>query len=278
MRPASGQNGIFSMPGTSQAAPAVEPDGRRLRDRVYAGLLLLAPLFAFSSIMGAQAQQRQFALESIAGLRLHNVIAEPATLQGRNGIRVTISEAARRQVEGQAKDDQNRLATAGGTVEQLAVIEGLEFDNGVIQAEIAGAPMPGAPAGARGFVGLAFRLQSDLRTYDAFYLRPTNGRADDQVRRNHAVQYISHPDWPWFRLRKETPEKYESYVDLVPGQWTKVRIEVRGAQARLYVHNQPQPTLIVNDVKTGATAKGAVALWLDIGTVAHFRHLTVTRE
>jgi hypothetical protein len=66
--------------------------------------------------------------------------------------------------------------------------------------------------------------------------------------------------------------------DLVPGEWTKVKIEVRGAQARLYVHDQPQPTLIVNDLKTGTTMKGSVALWLDIGTVAHFRNLTVTRQ
>jgi hypothetical protein len=136
---------------------------------------------------------------------------------------------------------------------------------------------PGAAEGARGFVGIAFRLQADLKTYDAFYLRPTNGRADDQVRRNHSAQYISHPDWPWFRLRKETPEKYESYVDLVPGEWTKVRIEARGAQARLFVHGQAQPTLVVNDLKTGPDAKGGVALWIDVGTLAHFRNLTVTR-
>jgi hypothetical protein len=147
----------------------------------------------------------------------------------------------------------------------------------VIEAEIAGEPRPGAPEGARGFVGIAFRVQPDLRTYDAFYLRPTNGRADDQVRRNHSAQYISHPDWPWFRLRKETPEKYESYVDLVPGEWTKVKIEVKGTQARLYVHDQAQPTLVVGDVKTGAAAKGAIALWLDTGTLAHFRNLAVTR-
>ena len=95
-----------------------------------------------------------------------------------------------------------------------------------------------------------------MKTYDAFYLRPTNGRADDQVRRNHSAQYISHPDLPWFRLRKETPEKYEAYVDLVPGDWTKIRIEVRGATARLFVHGQAQPTLIVNDVKSGADRPG----------------------
>ena len=145
----------------------------------------------------------------------------------------------------------------------------------MIEAEIAGAIAPGAGEGARGFVGLAFRLQKDMKTYDAFYLRPTNGRADDQERRNHATQYVSHPEWPWYRLRKETPARYESYVDLVPGAWTKIRIEVDGAKARLYVHGQEQPALIVNDVKSGPHAKGAVALWIGPGTVAHFRNLRV---
>jgi len=156
------------------------------------------------------------------------------------------------------------------------VIEGSDFSSGTIEAEIAGALAPGATGGARGFVGIAFRLQKDLKTYDAFYLRPTNGRADDQERRNHAAQYIAHPDWPWFRLRKETPSRYESYVDLVPGEWTKVRIEVRGDKARLFVHDQAQPTLVVNDVKSGAQASGAVALWLGPGTLAHFRNLRVS--
>jgi hypothetical protein len=146
----------------------------------------------------------------------------------------------------------------------------------VIVAEIAGAPAPGAGEGARGFVGIAFRALPDLRTYDAFYLRPTNGRAEDQVRRNHSVQYISHPDWPWPRLRRETPERYESYVDLVPGAWTRVRIEVRGDRARLFVHGQEQPTLLVSDLKTGGQGRGAIALWIGPGTVAHFRDLRVT--
>jgi hypothetical protein len=64
-------------------------------------------------------------------------------------------------------------------------------------------------------------------------------------------------------------------VDLVPGAWTKVKIEVDGAKARLYVHDQQQPVLIVNDVKSGAEAHGAIALWIDVGTLAHFRNLVV---
>jgi hypothetical protein len=213
---------------------------------------------------GLWAQAKSYPLETASGLTLINAVAEPATHEGRKGLRVTMSEEGVRKMQ-----------TATSEVNPLAVIQGVEFSNGVIEAEISGAPGPGAFEGARGFVGIAFRMQKDMRTYDAFYLRPTNGRADDQVRRNHSAQYISNPAWPWPRLRKETPEKYEAYVDLVPGVWTKVKIEVRGEQARLYVHDQPQPTLIVNDVKSGAQATGAVALWVGPGTVAHFRNLTV---
>lgn len=215
----------------------------------------------------AARQARHYPLESADGLRLHNVTAEPAVLQGKKGVRLTMSEETLRGA---------RTAPQGiADIEQLAVVDGLDFANGVIEAEIAGALASEAAEGARGFVGIAFRLRNDMKTYDAFYLRPTNGRAEDQERRNHAVQYISHPDWPWSRLRKETPSRYESYVDLVPGVWTRVKIEVRGDRARLYVHGHEQPTLIVNDVKSGAGGTGAVALWLGSGTVAHFRNLTV---
>ncbi len=206
------------------------------------------------------ADRHSFSLESASALKLHNVEARPVTLDGKRGLRVTVSPEAKAQQ---------------APFETLAIVQGLEFSSGVIEAEIAGEPAPDAPEGARGFVGIAFRVSGEVQGYDAFYLRPTNGRADDQVRRNHSVQYISHPDWPWPRLRKESPERYESYVDLVPGAWTKVRIEVRGDRARLFVHDQQQPTLIVNDLKSGAEGRGAVALWINPGTVAHFRLLRV---
>jgi hypothetical protein len=232
-------------------------------------LLIVAASAALLLAADATAQNRQYALETTEGLRPHNVAAEPATHEGKKGLRVTISKET---LDRAASMTQEQLAQ----LETLAVIDGSDFSSGVIEAEIAGAPAPGAGEGARGFVGVAFRVGKDLATYDAFYLRPTNGRVEDQERRNRSLQYIAHPQWPWFRLRKETPGRYESYVDLVPGAWTKVKIEVRGDKARLYVHGQPQPSLIVNDVKSGAQARGAVALWIGPGTVAHFRNLTVT--
>ena len=122
--------------------------------------------------------------ESSNGLILHNVSAEPVTLEGKKGLRLTLSK--------QTRDELSRLTPqeqAQRPVEQFATIKDLEFSNGVI--EPAGAPAPDADAGARGFVGIAFRLQPDNATYDAFYLRPTNGRADDQERRNHSTQHFA---------------------------------------------------------------------------------------
>jgi hypothetical protein len=171
-----------------------------------------------------------------------------------------------------------RLVEAAGVTtdaETLAVVPGTRFRDGTLELEIAGAPRAGTEAGgARGFVGIAFRLQKDPLRYECFYLRPTNGRADDQLRRNHTTQYVSHPDHPWHRLRKESPGVYESYVDLVPGEWTRVKIVVSGTEARLFVRGAEQPGLIVKDLKLGAS-EGAVALWIGPGTEAHFAGLRV---
>lgn len=199
-------------------------------------------------------------LTSATGLRLHNVEATPVTFAGRRALQVRRPTGTER--------------TQGQRLDHLVVVAD-NFRNGTIKLEVAGQPAPGAVGGARGFVGVAFRLQEDMATYECFYLRPTNGRAPDQERRNHSAQYVSHPDHPWFRLRKETPGRYETYVDLQPASWIPVRIEVANDKASLFVNGSSQPTLIVNDLKLGESASGAVALWIEGSTVAHFRNLEI---
>jgi hypothetical protein len=157
-----------------------------------------------------------------------------------------------------------------------AVIKDASFRDGTIEVDLAGQPAAGAQGGARGFIGIAFRLQADGK-YEYIYLRPTNGRADDQVRRNHSTQYSSHPDFSFAKSRQEAPEKYESYVDLEPGVWTKFKIEVEGSKARLYVHGAAQPCLIVNDMKL-EPRQGGVALWVGPGTEGYFSNLKITSK
>lgn len=157
-----------------------------------------------------------------------------------------------------------------------AIIKDSAFRDGTIEVDLAGKPGANAGEGARGFIGIAFRIQSDGK-YEYIYLRPTNGRADDQVRRNHSTQYASYPDFDFARSRKEAPEKYESYVDLQPGVWTKYKIEIEGPKARLYVNGAEQPCLIVNDMKLEPKV-GAVGLWIEPGTEGYFSNLKITSK
>ena len=76
---------------------------------------------------------------------------------------------------------------------------------------------------------------------------------------------------------REAPAQYESYVDLIPGEWTAMRIEVQGTTAKLFVGEAPQPALIVNDLKRGVDAHGSVGLYVDNGTDGHFRRLRIQR-
>ena len=154
-----------------------------------------------------------------------------------------------------------------------AVVKGATFKDGTIEGDLAGKPAATAGPDARGFIGIAFRIQEDGR-YEYIYLRPTNGRADDQVRRNHSTQYSSFPDFDYARSRQEAPERYESYVDLQPGEWTRYRIEVDARRARLYVNGAEQPCLIVNDLKLEPKA-GGVALWVGPGTEGYFSGLKI---
>jgi len=179
-------------------------------------------------------------------------------------------------VEYRGHDALRMVEREQGKADTIAVIDGTRLQDGVIEVELAGAPRSDAREGMRGFIGIAFRVQEGPpHQYDCFYLRPTNGRAEEQIRRNHSTQYVSHPEFPWHRLRKESPGVYESYVDLEPGAWTKVKIEVEGSKAKLFVHGAEQPALVVNDLK-GAAGPGAVALWIAEGTEGHFRNLKVS--
>jgi hypothetical protein len=167
-------------------------------------------------------------------------------------------------------------APEAANASSYALIKNVSFRDGAIEVDLAGQPAAGAGGAARGFIGIAFRLQDD-GGYEYIYLRPTNGRADDQVRRNNSTQYSSHPDFDFARSRQEAPEKYESYVDLQPGVWTKYKIEVDGRKARLYVNGAEQPCLIVDDLKL-EQKEGGVALWVGPGTEGYFSNLKITAK
>jgi len=190
-----------------------------------------------------------------SNLTLHGVLASTVTHAGREALRLIEPDGKR----------------GGG----IALLNGRTFKDGTIEVDVAGRRGPYAVPDDRGFIGIAFRISADTRQWEEIYLRPDNGRAEDQVRRNHSIQYASIPDFPWPRMRKEFPEKYESYVDLVPGEWTRMRIEVSGTSARLFVNGAAQPNLVVSDLKHGVR-DGGLALWIGSGTEGFFSNLKIT--
>jgi hypothetical protein len=200
------------------------------------------------------------ALNDVSQVRARNVTVAVASYGGSDALEVRLSGPYR-----------------GPDMDTFAFVPGLDFHDGTIEVDVAGSRLPGALAGARGFIGVTFRIDADGGSFscEGIYIRPTNGRADDQVRRNHSTQYFSYPGYDFDRLRREAPGAYESYADLVPGEWTHLRVEVTGATARLYIGAATQPALIVNDLKRGADAHGTIGLFVDNGTDGHFRNLSV---
>jgi Domain of Unknown Function (DUF1080) len=156
-------------------------------------------------------------------------------------------------------------------------IKDIDFENGTIEVKVLSRLLKTASATARGFIGVAFRIDDKNANFECIYIRPTNGRADNQIRRNHSVQYYSYPDYKFDRLRKENPEMYETYADMGLNEWITMRIAIKGKEAKLYLNNQQSASFIVNEM-LGANTKGGIGLWVDVGTEGYFKDLKVIKE
>ncbi|HZL55758.1 MAG TPA: hypothetical protein VFC21_01675 [Bryobacteraceae bacterium] len=207
--------------------------------------------FALPALLSAA---QSIPLDDLSRLDMHGVNAASIQYHGAKALRLT--------------------EKAGNQSDSFAILRNVSFHNGTIDVDVAGAPGKGAAESARGFIGIAFRIADNGSRFECFYVRPTNARADDQLRRNHTTQYISFPGWPWDRLRSESPGVYESYADMVAGEWVHLRIVVSGTGASLYVGGATQPSLLVHDLKLGDTT-GGLALWTGPGTEGCFKSLTM---
>jgi hypothetical protein len=165
----------------------------------------------------------------------------------------------------------------GADLPTFVKIKGIDLKEGIIEIKVLSRLLKTAPASARGFIGVAFHIDEQNSKFEGIYLRPTNGRAEDQLRRNHSIQYFSYPDYDFDRLRKEAEGVYESYADMGLNEWITMRIEVRGKQAKLFLNDNKQPSLIVNDLKLGDNVSGAIGLWVDGGTEGYFKDLKITK-
>ena len=227
----------------------------------------LSALPAFASSARAQGMVRHLPLKTSEGLHPNLVTLTPARFQDRDGMAVALTEPA-----------QAALLTPGaaGNGPSFAMPE-LNFASGTIEVELAARINGRGQPDVRGFVGLAFHIADDLGTFEAVYLRMTNGSRNapppPAPRNAFAVQYISFPDRYWRRLRQEHPNRYEQPAPVAIETWHRLRLDIRGSRLQAFVDGES--VLTVTDLGF-PDRPGRVGLWVDDGTTGYFRDLRVT--
>jgi hypothetical protein len=148
--------------------------------------------------------------------------------------------------------EKNGIRLSSGCV---AYLESTDFANGAIELDLRGKDVQ-----QQSFLGVAFH-GVDGTTYDSIYFRPFNFRSEDPARRVRAVQYVSHPDYPWNMLREAHPGKYEQGVAPVPDPngWFHARIVVASPTVTVFVNDAKRPCLVVTQLSE--RGKGLVGLW-----------------
>ena len=146
-------------------------------------------------------------------------------------------------------------------------LDGFEFSDGTIEFDAKGKSAPPQSS----FVGVAFRVV-EAATHDAVYFRPFNFRAADSERKSHAVQYVSEPQWPWQKLRKEKPGQFEKPIEPAPDGdvWFHAKVVVKKRQIKVFVNGATEPSLVVNELSD--RSGGSVGLWCNgYGVIANLK-------
>ena len=155
------------------------------------------------------------------------------------------ADSPRWDLQGQAKaaEYQGRkcLFLDGGE----AVLKDLEMRDGVIDVDV-------ATSASRGFFGIQFRIANDGANAEWVYLRQHKSGLPD------ALQYtaVLNTGLNW---QIYNGPGFTGAVDIPKDVWFHLRLEVVGAQAKFSVKDMDQPTLVMNDLKSGVQ-KGQVAL------------------
>jgi hypothetical protein len=155
--------------------------------------------------------------------------------------------------------------------EWVVLLNDIEFTNGVIEFDALGQSDPPQS----NFLGIAFHVVKE-QSHDAVYFRPFNFRADDVERRVHAVQYISHPEYRWFDLRKNKPGQYEQPVVPAPDgdTWFHARIVIEQPKVSVYVNAAEEASLVIEELSHRKDA--GIGLWVGPGQGGFFANLKIT--
>jgi hypothetical protein len=164
-------------------------------------------------------------------------------------------------------DSSDAIMITKTDADEIIWLDNFSFTNGTIEFDAKG--KSGPPQSS--FVGIAFRVV-DQNIYDAIYFRPFNFRSPNPVNKAHAVQYTSHPDWTWKRLRDEHTGEYEKGIDPAPNgdEWFHAKIVVQKPEIKVYVNGASDPSLVV--IELSDRKDGSVGLWCNgFGIIANLK-------
>lgn len=166
-------------------------------------------------------------------------------------------------------DQQDAVEMNAKNGSGIGVIKDVEFEKGIIEIEFLGKNNPG-----KSFIGIAFNIQDD-KTYEAIYFRPFNFVAKEQIRKEHMVQYIYHPEFTWKKLRKEKTGEFENEIKMPPNpdDWFKAIIHIDEKKVKVFINDVPQPILIVDRLTSTISKK--IGIWTGFGSSGRFRNLTL---
>ena len=151
------------------------------------------------------------------------------------------------------------------------------FHNGIIEVKMLSRLLSDAPDFARGFIGIAYRINNDDTKFESFYVRPTNGRqCSDPIRKSHGCQYFSYPKYTFAYFREHNITEYEAPVDIDLNEWIQLKAVIQNNIAEFYINDMNNPILTVKDMKHGSDLKGSVGFFVDIGTEAYFKDFKIT--
>jgi hypothetical protein len=229
-------------------------------------IILLLVLATFS----ASGQKQKVTLKNQT-FELHNVTGSVIEFEGKKVLKIERDLKA-------FPFDINRLEATVDDIHYARLLGLDDFENGTIEIKMYSQIQNPSPfPGSAGFIGLYYRIQEDNSAFESIYLRPKVGRVDNQMARNHTVQYFAYPDFKFDTLRKIAPYRYESSAPVALNEWITMRIEVNGETAEMFINNMKYSSFIV-DKMLSKSKKGFIGLYVDIGTLGYFKDLKVTKK
>jgi hypothetical protein len=233
-------------------------------------VLIASILLGLSGLWASGANAVEDKLAAFKDVTAQDVKLQSTVYQGRPALKVELNDVL-----------HQRVLTRQGSNQPAFALLPVDFKNGTIEVDIAAELNGKGAPDARAFAGIAFHIPPDFSTYEAVYLRMTNGRlaqpTPTEPRISRAIQYTAHPDFHWEVSRKNFPGKYERGANIAPATWIRFRLEISGSQLKVYINDEKEPALTVEDMKY-SNMTGKIGLWIDDGTAAYFSDIKIEKK